>query len=112
MDANSRANKKTVVEFHNLVINRKDFESAKKYVANCFKQHKPYVPGGEEGLRVFIEYLRTEFPDAHSVIKKIIVEGDYVVLYVQLLRTLNRSRRFVEIFRLEKGKINGHWAIA
>jgi predicted SnoaL-like aldol condensation-catalyzing enzyme len=112
MEAHLRKNKKTVVKFHDLLINKKDFESAKKYVGDSLKQHKPYVPDGVEGLRIFVEYLKAEFPDARTEIKKVIVHGDYVVLYVHLTRALAPQKALVEIFRLEDGKICEHWAVA
>ena len=111
MESNLEINKKNVVEFYDLIINKKDFESARKYIGNRYKQHNPFVADGPEGLRAFIEYLKTDFPDAHSEIKKIIAEGDYVVLHVHSRRTPTLQRAIIEIFRLENGKIDEHWDV-
>lgn len=111
MESNLEMNKKNVAEFYDLIINKKDFESARKYIGNRYKQHNPFVADGPEGLRAFIEYLKTDFPDAHSEVKKIIAEGDYVVLHVHSRRTPTLQRAIIEIFRLENGKIDEHWDV-
>jgi predicted SnoaL-like aldol condensation-catalyzing enzyme len=111
MASDLETNKKNVVEFYDLIIKKKDFESARKYMGNRYKQHNPKVADGTEGLKTFIEYLRTDFPDARSEIKKIIAEGDYVVLHVHSRRTPTLQRAIIEIFRLENGKIDEHWDV-
>ncbi len=111
MESILEKNKRNVVEFYDLIINKKDFEAAKKYIGDRYKQHNPFVADGPEGLRAFIEHLKTDFPDARSEIKKIIAEGDYVVLHVHSRRTPTLQRAIIEIFRLENGKIDEHWDV-
>ena len=41
MASDLEANKKNVVEFYDLIINKKDFESARKYMGDRYKQHNP-----------------------------------------------------------------------
>jgi predicted SnoaL-like aldol condensation-catalyzing enzyme len=106
------ANKKAVQEFYDFVINKKDFESARKYMGDRYKQHNPLVADGPEGLKAFIEFLKTNFPDARSEIKRIFADGDYVILHVHSIRPPNmRGRAIIEIFRLENGKIDEHWDV-
>lgn len=111
MEPNLEINKKNVTEFYDLIINKKDFASARKYMGDRYKQHNPMVADGPEGLKAFIEYLKTNFPDARSEIKKIIAEGEYVVLHVHSRRTPTLERAIIEIFRLENGKIDEHWDV-
>lgn len=111
MEPNLEINKKNVTEFYDLIINEKDFASARKYMGDRYKQHNPMVADGPEGLKAFIEYLKTNFPDARSEIKKIIAEGEYVVLHVRSRRTPTLERAIIEIFRLENGKIDEHWDV-
>jgi predicted SnoaL-like aldol condensation-catalyzing enzyme len=106
------ANKKAAQEFYDFVINKKDFGSASKYMGSRYKQHNPLVADGPEGLKAFIEFLKTNFPNARSEIKRTFADGDYVILHVHSIRPPNmRGRAIIEIFRLENGKIDEHWDV-
>ena len=103
-------NKKNAQEFYDFLINKKDFDSARKYMGNRYKQHNPLVADGPEGLKAFCEFLKANFPEAHSEIKRVFADGDYVILHVHSTRTPGtRGRAIIEIFRLENGKIDEHW---
>ncbi len=93
------------------IINKKDFESARKFMGNSYIQHNPRVADGPDGLKAHIEDLRINFPDVRSEIKKVIAERDYVVLHVHSRRTPIRQLAIIEIFRLENGKIAEHWDV-
>jgi predicted SnoaL-like aldol condensation-catalyzing enzyme len=106
------ANKKAVQEFYDFLINKKDFASARKYMGDRYKQHNPLVADGPEGLKAFIEFLKSNFPEARSEIKRVLADGDYVILHVHSIRPPNmRGRAIIEIFRLENGKIDEHWDV-
>ncbi|OPY79381.1 MAG: SnoaL-like polyketide cyclase [Syntrophorhabdus sp. PtaU1.Bin058] len=107
----TETNKKIAAEFFDLIFNKKDFESARRYMGR-YKQHNPNVADGPEGLRVYVEYRKSIFPDSRSEIKRIIGEGDYVVLHVHTKRTPKTERATIEIFRFENGKIEEHWDVA
>ena len=110
MQPSLEANKKIVQEFYNLLINKKDFKSASKYIGNRYIQHNPLVAEGLEGLKAFVDFLKSEYPDARSEIKRIFAEGDYVVIHVHSVRIPNtRGRAIFDLFRLENGKIVEHW---
>ena len=111
MGTDLETNKRNVMEFYDLIINKKDFDSARKYMGDRYKQHNPFVADGPEGLKAFIDYLKTDFPNAHSEIKKVIAEGDYVVLHVHSWRNETLQRAIIEIFRLENGQIDEHWDV-
>ncbi len=111
MDTVLENNKKIVLEFYDLLINKKDFESARKYIGNYYRQHNPKVADGPDGIRTHVENLKANFPGVHSVIKKVIAEDDYVVLHVHSRRTSTRQLAIAEIFRLEDGKVVEHWDV-
>ena len=104
-------NKRNVAEFYDLIINKKDFDSARKYMGPRYKQHNPLVKDYPEGLAEFVDFLKTSHPGAKSEIVRIFAEGDYVFLHVHSLRPPNTHRAIVEIFRLENGKIDEHWDV-
>jgi predicted SnoaL-like aldol condensation-catalyzing enzyme len=104
-------NKKNVAEFYDLIINKKDFASARRFMGDRYKQHNPLVKDGPEGLKEFIKSLRTNYPEARSEIKRVFADGDYVILHVHSIRNAQLQRAIVEIFRLENGKIDEHWDV-
>jgi len=111
--ADLEANKKTVVAFYEKAINQKDFDAASKYLGSRYTQHNPVAADGPEGLKGFIGFLRSKFPDAKSEIKRVFAEGDYVILHVHAVREPGtRGRAIIDIFKLENGKIVEHWDVA
>jgi predicted SnoaL-like aldol condensation-catalyzing enzyme len=111
MASEQETNKEIVKTFYDLIINQKDYEAAKSYIGPRYKQHNPLVKDYPEGLKEFIQFLKDNFPDARSEIKRVIAEDDYVVLHVHSIRTPDVQRAIIEIFRLENGKIDEHWDV-
>lgn len=105
-------NKRFVTEFYNKALNEKDYEAASQYLGDKYIQHNPVAADGPEGLRGFINFLRSDFPDSHNEIKYAYADGDFVILHVHSVRvpgTLGRA--IVDIFRLENGKVVEHWDV-
>ena len=113
MDERLERNKRFVAEFYDVIINQKDYERAKRYMGPRYKQHNPLVKDRPEGLCEFIEFLKTNAPEAHSEIIRSFAEGDYVILHVHSLRQPGtRGRAIIEIFRLdENGLVDEHWDV-
>jgi predicted SnoaL-like aldol condensation-catalyzing enzyme len=110
--ATQEANKKTVLEFYEMGLNRKDFDAAAKFIGPRYVQHNPTAPDGPEGFKAFLNFLREKFPDSHSEIKRVFADGDYVILHVHSVREKgSRGRAIVDIFKLEDGKIVEHWDV-
>jgi predicted SnoaL-like aldol condensation-catalyzing enzyme len=102
--------KKTVQEFYDFLVNKKDFKSASKYIGRQYTQHNPLLANGPEGLEAFVDFLKMNYPDAKSEIKRVFVDGDHVILHVHSVRIPNtRGRAIFDLFRLENGKIVEHW---
>jgi len=111
--ATQEANKKTVLEFYEAGLNKKDFDAAAKFFGPHYIQHNPTAPDGIEGFKAFLSFLREKFPDSRSEIKRALADGDYVILHVHSVREKGaRGRAIVDIFRLENGKIVEHWDVA
>jgi len=106
-------NKRIVSEWHELAIDkRKPEEAVAKYLGPHYRQHNP---GAEDGPKPFIQAVKRiaqKFPDFRMESKRIIAEGDYVVLHSHLvLKPGDRGSAVVDIFRLENGKIVEHWDV-
>lgn len=111
-DAKEEQNKMTVQEFYEKAINQKDFEAASKYMGPRYTQHNPMAADGAEGLKNYIQFLRTTYPHAHSEIKRAFAEGDYVILHVHAIRVPGtRGSAIVDIFKVENGKVVEHWDV-
>lgn len=103
-------NKQKVIEFYDKAINQKDFAAASLYLGSRYVQHNPTAADGPEGLKAFIQFLNDNYPNAHSEIKQIFAEGDYVVLHVYSIREPGtRGQAIFDLFKLENGKIVEHW---
>ncbi len=110
--ARLEANKKTVLEFYDCIVNAKDPEAALRYMGASYRQHNPTVGDGAEGLVAFIERYRTQHPGARSEFKRVIAEGDYVVVHAHAMPPSHpRGLAIVEIFRLDEGKVVEHWDV-
>jgi predicted SnoaL-like aldol condensation-catalyzing enzyme len=110
--ADLEANKKIVVDFYNKGLNDKDFDAAAKYFGPRYIQHNPGGADGPQAFRNFVTFLKEKFPNSHNEIKRVIAEGDLVVLHVHSVRTPGeRGRAIVDIFKVEDGKIVEHWDV-
>ena len=106
------ANKRVVVDFYDKALNQKDFAAAAQHFGPHYIQHNPNAGDGIEGFRKFIEFRREKFPNARSEIKRVLADGDLVVLHVHSVREPGeRGVAIVDIFRLENGKIVEHWDV-
>ncbi|MCW8408588.1 ester cyclase [Legionella sp. PATHC035] len=105
-------NKHTVSQFYQKALNEKDFDAAQNYLGAWYIQHNPMAQDGIEGLKNYINYLKNTYPQSHSEIKRILADGDYVIVHVHsVLEPGTKGRAIVDIFRLENNKIYEHWDV-
>lgn len=110
--ATEDANKAVVVEFYNKIFVDKDFEAARKYFGDRYVQHNPNAPDGPDALQKLLTGFWQKFPNAHSEIKRVFADGDFVVLHVNAIPEQgDPGLAIVDIFRLEAGKVVEHWDV-
>jgi len=105
-------NKNVVTQFYQKALNDKNFTAAQPYLGPWYIQHNPLAQDGIEGFKQYIEYLKNVYPQSHSEIKRIMAEGDYVILHVHSIKEPGtQGQAIVDIFRLEHNKIVEHWDV-
>jgi predicted SnoaL-like aldol condensation-catalyzing enzyme len=105
-------NKRIATAFYDAAINRKDFAAASQYLGSTYTQHNPTAADGPEGLRGFIDFLKARYPEQRGEIKRVIADGDLVVLHVHSTRGDGTpGRAIVDIFRIDGGKVVEHWDV-
>lgn len=106
-------NKKLVRDFYELAFNsHKPTEAAKKYIGNKYIQHNPFVPNGAEAFYTYFEGHFKKNPESHVDIKRILADGDLVVLHIHSKENkADTGTAVIDIFRVENGKIVEHWDV-
>ncbi len=74
------ASKRTVLAFYEQAVRRRDFTAAAHYLAPVLIQHRNDAADGADGLREFIDRMRTAYPRGAYEIKQVFSDGDYVIL--------------------------------
>jgi predicted SnoaL-like aldol condensation-catalyzing enzyme len=106
------AKTRTVLTFYEHVVKNRNFAAGAQYLAPDLIQHRNDVADGAEGLREFIDRMRVAYPHGSYEIKRVFVDGDYVILHVHVVREPgSRGSAHIDIFRLEGGKVAEHWDV-
>ena len=87
MNDQLEANKRIVREWNDLAINqRKPEEAVAKYLGPNYRQHNPGAADGAEPFIAAVKGFAQTFPEFRMEPKRIIAEGDIVVLHSHLIR--------------------------
>ena len=113
MSQQREAHRRLVESMYENVLCPLDSARVDDYFDPGYIQHNPMARTGAEGLKEFLDWARSTSPNAEHRVKRVFVDGDYVIAHVHvIINPGDRGNAVVDIFRIENGRIAEHWDVA
>jgi len=110
--ADEQANLDRVLTMYREVLMAMDPDKVDRYLPAHYIQHSSLAEPGLEPLKLFLAQIRKESPGARQTIHRAFVDGDHVIVHVQVERWPgDPGLAVVDIFRCENGEIVEHWDV-
>ena len=107
-----QANLDLVLALFEQVLGPMDSSAVDRFIAPDYIQHNQMAEPGREGLKKFLDMIRSKTPNAVHHVKRAFVDGDHVIVHYHVRRwPEDLGWAVIDIFRIENGLIAEHWDV-